>query len=366
MRSLLRPALGFAGLAIAACSSPPRPRHRAITQASSQRLRHQRAPTRTRRKTSSSCWCTRPGRRHRQPCSGSLIAPNLVLTARHCVSDTDQQGFACDADGNTSSAAARSARISRPRRSASTTARPAPPTSAGTRAGRDRRRDLTTTTPTNLCNHDLALVLLDRRSPARRDRADPPRLAAHVDKAHRPPSAGARHRTDRIRARGSSAPTSRSATWGRYPGDGTPSRSRPTTSSSASPSAAGDSGGPSSPRRPTPFSASCREAATARYDPQQPAAGTCIGAGNYYTRVDGFSRRHPAAYADAGQDPWLEGGPDPRLAKFGAPCSADADCRSNACLPSDATCTQDCCRPTPAPRATTAPRSTRGSSAPRT
>src|SRR5689334_17428819 len=33
-------------------------------------------------------------------CSGVLVAPNLVMTARHCVSQTQQGGIACDEDGN--------------------------------------------------------------------------------------------------------------------------------------------------------------------------------------------------------------------------------------------------------------------------
>jgi len=36
-------------------------------------------------------------------CSGSLIAPNIILTALHCVSETPGGSFTCDAEGNLSS-----------------------------------------------------------------------------------------------------------------------------------------------------------------------------------------------------------------------------------------------------------------------
>src|ERR1700744_587391 len=33
-------------------------------------------------------------------CTGTLVAPNLVLTARHCVADIDDRnGLSCDSDG---------------------------------------------------------------------------------------------------------------------------------------------------------------------------------------------------------------------------------------------------------------------------
>src|SRR5262245_43366741 len=35
-------------------------------------------------------------------CTGTLVAPNLVLTARHCVSKTDPAIFTCESDGTAS------------------------------------------------------------------------------------------------------------------------------------------------------------------------------------------------------------------------------------------------------------------------
>jgi MYXO-CTERM domain-containing protein len=37
----------------------------------------------------------------------------------------------------------------------------------------------------------------------------------------------------------------------------------------------------------------------------------------------------------ANAEPWLEGGPDPRLAKDGEPCDTAEACRSNQCIPVD-------------------------------
>jgi hypothetical protein len=54
-----------------------------------------------------------------------------------------------------------------------------------------------------------------------------------------------------------------------------------------------------------------------------------------------------SGYAAAGATPWKEGEPDPRagLAGFGAPCASDAECRSNVCVASadgGLACSQGC------------------------
>jgi MYXO-CTERM domain-containing protein len=78
-------------------------------------------------------------------------------------------------------------------------------------------------------------------------------------------------------------------------------------------------------------------------DPNNPAA-ECIGAMNFYASTAPFKDMILQAFTEAGHDPWFEGGPDPRLAKTGEPCTQDAECRSNMCITVDQVsfCTADC------------------------
>jgi hypothetical protein len=88
-------------------------------------------------------------------CSGTLVAPNLVLTARHCVSQTDE-GISCAPDGHALSGgrvgadhAAEDLVIYTGRRKSALHA-----SARGAMILHDQA--------TNLCNHDLAFVVLDR------------------------------------------------------------------------------------------------------------------------------------------------------------------------------------------------------------
>ena len=55
-------------------------------------------------------------------------------------------------------------------------------------------------------------------------------------------------------------------------------------------------------------------------NPTDPSA-TCIQASNIYTETSPFKSLILQGYTASGQDPWPEGGPDPRLAKFGIGCA---------------------------------------------
>ena len=67
---------------------------------------------------------------------------------------------------------------------------------------------------------------------------------------------------------------------------------------------------------------------------QSDPSSNCIGSSteNLYSRTTAFKDFILTGYEAAGADPWLEGGPDPRLAKTGEGCTEGADCRSNICL----------------------------------
>ncbi|MDB4990813.1 MAG: hypothetical protein JWN04_5991 [Myxococcaceae bacterium] len=88
-------------------------------------------------------------------CSGTLVAPNLVLTARHCVSETDE-GIECGADGNAIQGGAVGADRAPDQLVVYTGRR----TSSLMEAAHATR--IFHDGATNLCNHDLALLLLDR------------------------------------------------------------------------------------------------------------------------------------------------------------------------------------------------------------
>jgi hypothetical protein len=61
-----------------------------------------------------------------------------------------------------------------------------------------------------------------------------------------------------------------------------------------------------------------------------------------YTAPAGFGDLIRSAYAQAGQEPWLEGQPNPTLAKLGVACGAAGDCQSNDCAADQKICVQSC------------------------
>lgn len=93
-------------------------------------------------------------------CTAALVAPRLVLTARHCVSQTDAD-VACSVDGQAASGGAVRANHD-PRKLYVFTGSTRPDLDPATWRPAGRGVEIVDDGSTNLCNHDLALVVLEQ------------------------------------------------------------------------------------------------------------------------------------------------------------------------------------------------------------
>jgi hypothetical protein len=262
-------------------------------------------------------------------CTGTLLTPKLVVTARHCVADTDPSA-ACAPDGTPISGGAVSADapasamfvfpgVSRP------------DLLSGDAAKAARGAEILDDGAKTLCNHDIALILLDRNVPGAK--IAPVRLDAK-------PTVG-----EDVTAIG----------WGFTDKDPEPSvrqqrggvkilevgPGQSVASNEAligEATCQGDSGGPLLATTGAVVAVASRGGNGAKANPPD----GCIGAENIYTLLSSFKEMVLSAYAKAGQEPWYEGSPNPLLGKLGATCAADADCQSSSCDTQASVCSQDC------------------------
>ncbi|MGZ3421616.1 MAG: S1 family peptidase [Polyangiales bacterium] len=247
-------------------------------------------------------------------CSGVMVAENLVLTARHCVSKTSDAGIECGTDGSPIAGGAvggdypanRLGIVVGPTFTSATEL-----AAVGTQ--------IFTTGAKNLCNNDIALILLDKKIAGAK-------LASL--RMGSPPVRG-----EKVLVVG----------WGVSNNSGMDTRMRranvtirrvgPASSSSDGPLSprefevgesicSGDSGGPAlSMDTGAVLGVVSRGGNGAPYDPStDPDWTECVDSAGYktlniYTRVDGFADLFSTAFAAAGTEPWLEGQPDPRLSK---------------------------------------------------
>jgi hypothetical protein len=235
-------------------------------------------------------------------CTGTLLTPRLVLTARHCVAVTDESA-ACDSEGNaTFGAEIRGDHPASKLYAFVGTQRP------DFIAGLDkaaRGAEIIDDASKTLCNHDIALLLLDRALPGAR--IAPLRLdgGARKDELVRVVGWGVTDQT--------SNPAIRQQRGGvKVLTVGPAERVGPAEFKIGESVCSGDSGGPAiAESSGAVLGVLSRGGNNSGAKPGDPDA--CIDSENVFTSAAGYKDLILSAYEKAGQAPWIEGEPDPTI-----------------------------------------------------
>lgn len=271
-------------------------------------------------------------------CSGTLVAPNLVLTARHCVSDTDE-GALCTKTGAALQQGAARGDLN-PRDLSIYTGVDAVQSADNPSRAAARGKQFVHENVSTICNADLSFIVLDT---AVNGRIAPLRLT------------GGTREGELLTAVG----------WGITESNNLPGSRQQRTNVAVQAVGpltldaqsqiglgnseflvgesicSGDSGGPTLSAKGAVVGVVSRGGGggSGTPDPNNPSA-SCIGQNvfNFYTHLSEKAALVAQAFAAAGAEPRTEGDP-PGLA-VGETCTTDLDCSSDACV--KGTCERRC------------------------
>ncbi len=346
-RATIAPALLLLSASVAACSSgEPGARSEESTAAWQERLGQVSSPVIKGKDSDKSQDAVvlvihyDPAKRDFGSCTGTLLNERLVLTARHCVAETDESA-ACDVKGvPLALGEIRSNHKADTLYIFTGTQRPDFRTGDVTPDGEGLK--IIDDGGKNLCNHDIALIVL--KDPVKNAKIAPIRLDDPIKKGE----------TVTVIGWGVTDVTSQPDVRQQRTGikvmeigpDDTSQLAVPPNEFSVGESiCSGDSGGPALASTGAIIGIVSRGGNATRPDPRNPAS-SCINGENLYTKVSSFKPLIMQAFEAVGAEPWLENGPDPRLAKAGAACTGAAECQSNLCLPDPTTkapvCVEGC------------------------
>ncbi len=253
-----------------------------------------------------------------QVCTGTLVAPNLVITALHCVAPLEDANFTCNNDGTVTQQQPRAGEL----------APAVEPETVEIRSGLEaansepvaRGKTLITTKSLNICNNDLALLILDTEldlslSRLRLDEPTAPGEPLTIVGYGMTSVEGdnvTRRYIENIRVQSVGADSA----------DGAASGAPPRTFIVGASACKGDSGGPA-------FALSNGELAVAGVD--SIIVGACGSAlsRSIFTRLAPFKKLISSAFEEAGHPPWLEGqvapGVDPKEPDAGPSSTSSGD-----------------------------------------